>query len=160
MVHLLVQQNTYKSVKVSVHKTSRKICKTLVKLSFLDHHILEKNLMCIFPWNSKVRQRDGNQGLTAKQARTAEQLRQEWDERGNGEDATQQGARRRSRVREPELGATPRWYPATDSRSHGGVFLSLKTFSETPFKLCVATRVLAVCFSSIKSPWIWPKHQG
>lgn len=30
MVHLLVQQNTYKSVNFSVHKTSRKISKTLI----------------------------------------------------------------------------------------------------------------------------------
>lgn len=46
---------------------------------------------------------------------------------------------------EPELGCTLRWCPATNSRSHGGIVLLLKTFSETPFKLCVATRILAVC---------------
>lgn len=54
MVHLLVQQNTYKSVRFSLSiKHLKKSSKTLiVRVSFLTHQILERNLMYRSPGNS------------------------------------------------------------------------------------------------------------
>ena len=54
---------------------------------------------------------------------------------------------------ESELGCKLHWYLVTNSHPHSGIFILLKTFLEAPFKFYVATRMLHVPFSSVKSPW-------
>lgn len=66
----------------------------------------------------------------------------------------QQGADGDNVFYESELGCKLHWYPVTNSHPHSGIFILLKTFLEAPFKFCVATRMLHVPFSSVKSPWI------
>lgn len=88
----LVQQNTYKSVKFTLSiKQLKKISKTLiVRLSFLTHQILERNLKCIFPWDPKW---EKLMKIKTHRRDTTEQLRQGWDERAMGCEP-QEGAQR------------------------------------------------------------------
>lgn len=57
-------------------------------------------------------------------------------------------------LHESKLGYKLHWHPVTNSHLHLGMFTLLRTFLQAPSNFYVATRMLDVSFSSVKSPWI------